>query len=100
MELAERVARIAAAEPLPQIEQQLDELPVARELGPVAADGALVVDPEGARVAWAPSRSPGRVVELAHAKFHAPSVAALDRAAISVCAVFGAAYYRAGIQSP
>jgi hypothetical protein len=37
---------------------------------------------------------------LAHAKFHADRVAALSRSAISVCAVFGAAYYRAGTQSP
>ena len=84
MEPAKRGTLVSAAEPLTEVKEQLGELLVASEIGPVAADRAAVVSPEGTRIAGAPSRAPRRVIELADAMFHANRVAPPCRADIRV----------------
>jgi hypothetical protein len=75
MELAKRAAAVSVAKPLTKVEQQVGELPAAREVRPVATHCAIFVSPERARVAWAPSRTPGRMFELADTTFQAISLA-------------------------
>jgi len=71
MELAKRSAAVSVAKPLTKVEQQVGELPAARKVRPVATHRAIFVSPEGAGVAGARSRTPGRMFELADTTFQA-----------------------------
>ena len=82
MEAAEGARGITLPEVGPNPLQELDELRVGADVGPEPGNDAMVVGPEGTRVAWARPRAALCVVQLADACFHGRSVAAVTHADI------------------
>ena len=100
MEAAEGAGRIALPEVGPNPLQELDELRVGAEVGPEPGNDAMVVGPEGTRVARARPLAPRRVVQLADPCVHGRSVAAGARAGIRSCAAPWFGLLPSGHRSP
>jgi hypothetical protein len=71
---AKHATRVVPSEVVPKAEEELHQVRVAAEVGPEGGDGAVVVGPERAGVAWAELVAARRVLERTVTWFHAVSL--------------------------